>query len=642
MKKLLLLFFLCLSIYLPSQNSTLILGNNSTSPGITESYFIPGFICPQPSTYLLSVSPSSGVIVTQTSVNTFDVTFPSCGVYVISGLRPCQNFVTGYLTVNVSGYINTTNNISICQGDSVLINGIWNSTAGIYIDTINTLHCDTIITTNLNILPNNYDTINASICLGGSYTLPGGNIVSASGTYYDTISTIAGCDSIYIINLSVNSFITSSQNPVICTGNSFTLPDGSTATTTGIYLDTLLSINGCDSIITTNLIVNPIYNNNINASVCAGNSYVLPGGNSVSSAGIYNDTLLTISGCDSVINTNLSVVNAINITTNASICSGQTYTLPGGNSVSISGTYIDTLTAAGGCDSIITTNLNLINTITTNQTVSICNGNTYTLPGGTNVNTAGIYNDTINSSTGCDSIIITNLTILQNTTGLINVTVCDKEGYTFSNGTSVYNSGIFNDTLIAKNGCDSILIVNLSVNPSPISNITPGPVININYGTNTTLTATGFGTYNWYPSTGLNTTQGNTVIANPTQTTIYCVEVTSPNGCKDTSCVTITVDYVCPSDENLKVPNAFSPNGDALNDGFCLLGWNNSCIKDFEIIIFNRWGEKIFNSENPEFCWNGIYNGAISDAQVFVYYIRAINITTNNKIVRRGNITLIK
>jgi len=78
-----------------------------------------------------------------------------------------------------------------------------------------------------------------------------------------------------------------------------------------------------------------------------------------------------------------------------------------------------------------------------------------------------------------------------------------------------------------------------------------------------------------------------------------------------------------------------------MNDEFCLQGWEQ-CIIDFTVIIFDRWGEKVFESKDPNFCWDGIYNNTIMDAQVFVYYIKAKYITLDKPIIKKGNISLIR
>jgi len=178
----------------------------------------------------------------------------------------------------------------------------------------------------------------------------------------------------------------------------------------------------------------------------------------------------------------------------------------------------------------------------------------------------------------------------------------------------------------------------LTINTSPIASVSPD--ITITSGNSTTLTATGFGTYNWSPSSGLSSTSGASVIATPTQTTTYCVEVTNTSGCKDTACVTVKVDIKCSIDEKSVLPNAFSPNNDGANDEFCMPGWDN-CLSLFEIKIYNRWGDLLYQSLDPSFCWDGVSKGTKLDAQVFVYYINAITIS-GDIIHRTGNISLIR
>ncbi|MBL7918007.1 MAG: gliding motility-associated C-terminal domain-containing protein, partial [Bacteroidia bacterium] len=93
-------------------------------------------------------------------------------------------------------------------------------------------------------------------------------------------------------------------------------------------------------------------------------------------------------------------------------------------------------------------------------------------------------------------------------------------------------------------------------------------------------------------------------------------------------------------EQDFTLPNAFSPNGDGINDNFCLQGWD-FCNESFLIMIFDRWGEKVFQSDNPKFCWNGIYKGQVLSADVYIYTISA-KYADDVIINKRGNITLIK
>ena len=174
--------------------------------------------------------------------------------------------------------------------------------------------------------------------------------------------------------------------------------------------DTLRSIKGCDSIITNvELTVDTSKTMNINATICAGSFYTLPSGKQVKTAGIYIDTLKSTIDCDSIITIlNLTLTTPINVNIDTLICNGSYYTLPSGKQENATGSYIDTLKSVAGCDSIITT-LNLMVSIlkTANISATICMGSYYTLPSGKQLDSAGVYADTIRNRMGCDSMITT-------------------------------------------------------------------------------------------------------------------------------------------------------------------------------------------------------------------------------------------
>ena len=103
---------------------------------------------------------------------------------------------------------------------------------------------------------------------------------------------------------------------------------------------------------------------------------------------------------------------------------------------------------------------------------------------------------------------------------------------------------------------------------------------------------------------------------------------------------TLKENDVVPNDCNLAIPNAFSPNGDGHSDLFILQGWSG-CVVSFSIRIFDRWGENVFETKNPEEGWDGTYKGKPLNAAVFVYYIKATSLT-GKTIIKRGNISLIR
>ena len=305
------------------------------------------------------------------------------------------------------------NNKIICDGESYSVGLHIYSTTGTYRDTFPIgAGCDSIIITNLTVRAKSYTIQNKNLCIGQSFTLSNGRVITSNGIYKDTIPNI--CDSIIEYRLSFLSNITTNQNPTICKGKSFTLPKGNIVSVSGIYRDTLRASFGCDSIVITNLTVtNPTpFNNNV--TICSGKTFTRPNGNIVSTAGVYYDTIKAPNTCDSIVITNLTVTPYLQSAQTSTVCLGKSFVLPGGRSVSQNGIYKDTIRNNFGCDSIITTNLTITNPIPFTNTVAICDGQSYTLPNGNKVSRAGIYKDTLRQLNTCDSIIVTNLSVFPN------------------------------------------------------------------------------------------------------------------------------------------------------------------------------------------------------------------------------------
>ena len=127
--------------------------------------------------------------------------------------------------------------------------------------------------------------------------------------------------------------------------------------------------------------------------------------------------------------------------------------------------------------------------------------------------------------------------------------------------------------------------------------------------------------------------------ATPTVSTQYCITSFIDN-CSVRSCINVDVEPACYANSDYGFPNTFTPNDDGINDEFCLKGWAE-CSMSFQISIFNRWGEKVFESSDPNFCWDGKYLGAPLNSAVFVYYVNA-EIRKVGKVSKKGNINLIK
>lgn len=124
-------------------------------------------------------------------------------------------------------------------------------------------------------------------------------------------------------------------------------------------------------------------------------------------------------------------------------------------------------------------------------------------------------------------------------------------------------------------------------------------------------------TYSWSPGSSLNDSTLAQPIASPKTTTNYTLTVTGPNGCKLYDEVTVERDPCC---ARIVIPNSFTPNNDGLNDKFGVIVIEN--VETFYLTIYNRWGQRVFETENPSERWDGMIKGKKADNDTYFYYIK--------------------
>lgn len=198
----------------------------------------------------------------------------------------------------------------------------------------------------------------------GPYTSPSGNNVwISSGMYADTIFSGAGCDSIYAIDLTIASPSTSSIAVDEC--EFYISPSGNTWTVAGLYSDTIPNASGCDSIISIDLRLEFNSSASIQESACE--TYTSPSGDFVwTTSGIYQDTISNVAGCDSILTIDLTIGEQSVVSLADSAC--DFYISPSGTyEWTVSGMYADTIINPTGCDSVFNIDLT-INTVDTSVT----------------------------------------------------------------------------------------------------------------------------------------------------------------------------------------------------------------------------------------------------------------------------------
>lgn len=471
----------------------------------------------------------------------------------------CDSVITINLTVNSPS--SATINPAVC-GDYTAPSGAIYTMSGMYMDTIpNMATCDSVITINLTVTNNSAATISPSVC--DSFIAPSGMVYYSSGMYMDTILNMATCDSVITINLIVGAKH-ATINANTCTG-SYTVPSGAIYTMSGIYMDTIASaISGCDSILTINLTLDTATYSTINPTMCA--MYTVPSGDSTyTSSGMYMDTIANMAGCDSIITINLTITGAVTSTINPQSCTGS-YTVPSGNATyTMSGVYMDTIPSTGNCDSIITINLTVGLPTVDTITVLSCTGS-YTVPSGDSTYTvSGTYMDTITNVSGCDSVITINLTVANpafaygatqycsSTSANVTPTITGTTGGVFSSTSGLLlNGGTGEITMTGSNagtymvnyavsGCQDSVSVELGQTLS-ISVAYNGSQCTGTNGAAPTLTGyTGAGTFVISPTgLGINANTGALNLGG-SATGTYTVDYTANDICSSTASTSVTV-----------------------------------------------------------------------------------------------------
>lgn len=388
------------------------------------------------------------------------ITIDNPGTYTntIESFAGCDSTVTLHLS-----YYQPTSDLtaSICMGNTYQIGSNSYSTSGQYSDTITlSSGCDSIINLDLTVTPIERDTFDISICTGQSYSI-GTSTYTTPGFYTDNFMSVAGCDSIVYTNLEVTDVLEEFLIVDICEGESY-MVGTSVYTDAGMYQDDFITSEGCDSIAYLDLRVHQPQSTDIETSICEGETFYI-GTSPYTTSGNFQETFSSdVTGCDSTVNLSLTVLPHARITLTEEICNGTSFTV-GNSSYNSDGQSMDTLMASNGCDSIITLNLTILPTPTTNLTESICDGDTFTV-GTSDYTTTGNYQDVLIASNGCDSTVNLFLTVLDLSFTDLTEQICQGEHF-FVGNSDYTTSGNYADTLLAANGCDSIIRLDLLVTP---------------------------------------------------------------------------------------------------------------------------------------------------------------------------------
>ena len=486
----------------------------------------------------------------------------------------------------------------------------------------------------------------------------------------------------------------------ICEGATYTLPNGVVTGVPGVYPVSLIAASGCDSLVTTTISLIPAPQNNLNLRFCAGTEFALPWGEVVSNPGVYADTLLSANGCDSLLVVTLSADQPIDLSLSAdtSICSGQSVTLVAGGAENLlwspAGSLSDSTSSSvlasptqstsysvvgftGACSDTATVTVTVLPSPQAQITFSqnpVCGGDSTLVSvsgaeGYVWVN-QGLACDTcesfwlpadssitliVSATLGnCEGFASATLTVLPEVTASISgdTTLCQGEILTLiagGGGTYVWSDGTANDTLqyipsgssfvsvnVSNGACSDSAQVSVLVRPLPV--VDAGADTTIYFGGTASLQASANAEVLWQPTQFLSCIDCLDPLANTPQTQTYCLSAVNVYGCMANDCVEITVDTLC---AGLFVPNVFAPDESGHSENNCFRLYGAGCVSTMTLSVFNRWGEKVYESRNPGDCWDGQFRGQALNTGVYVFYLEA-QLITGESLSRQGNLTLIR
>ncbi|MEP7195249.1 MAG: gliding motility-associated C-terminal domain-containing protein [Saprospiraceae bacterium] len=555
--------------------------------------------CDSITTLQLTINPSSSNSIIQSACDHYDwngQTYDKSGMYTYKGqsIFGCDSIIT--LNLIIDSIIQLNINETSCNSYSW--NNMMFNQSGIYTSkALSQQGCDSITT--LDLIINKSTNSTATIRSCDSYDW-NGQIYTNSGSYTFLTQNTAGCDS--TVNLLLTIDKASSSNTNISTCDSLTW-NGTIYSTSGTYTFKTQNVSGCDSIATLNLSIQKSDNISLQQQAC--DSY-LWNGKTYTQSGLYQDKSQNVNGCDSIINLNLIINKSSNVNVTFSVCDSLNYL---GKTLNKNGTYLFTLQNSVGCDSVINLDLKILSNSILDK-VSTCD-NYHWKVNNLDYNQSGLYSQKYINTQGCDSIYTLELNINKSVQLQEQAEVC-KEYFWPVNKTIYNQSGDYVVPLKTIEGCDSILKLNLLVNPEYEK-------------TDTVYTNQD---YIWSVDHKKYSQSGT-----------YQVDFVSKDGCDSIHILLLSIE----NEVGIYYPNVIHPGG--LNGKFTI--YDNGAIQEIETLsIYDRWGELIwqkhhFNSNNIDLGWDGTFKNVNVNPGVYVWHA-ILKLKDGRLLQEKGDVTVVR
>ncbi|MBK8566450.1 MAG: gliding motility-associated C-terminal domain-containing protein [Saprospiraceae bacterium] len=480
--------------------------------------------------------------------------------------------INNLLLIDALQPVYTNNAFLLCQGDSVFAANDWQTQTGIYVDSLTTqFGCDSIVTTNLL-----FNLSSDTVFLASQTCDP-----TLAGVFAESLTNSAGCDSTIVTTITLLSSDTVFVASQTCD-----------PTLAGVFTENLTNSAGCDSTIVTTITLLSSDTVFIASQTC-----------DPALAGVFTENQTNAAGCDSTIVTTITLLSSDTVFIASQTCDPA-----------LAGVFNQTMTSSAGCDSTIVTTITLLSSDTVFIASQTCDPSL-----------TGVFTQNLTNSAGCDSTVVTSVALFQSDTVLIPSQTCDPA-----------LAGVFTQYLTNSAGCDSTIVTTVTLHHSDsvyVISQTCDPAL---VGTSIEILFNQF---------GCDSTVFSTVTLLPTDTVLVAITTCEPgevgvfqemltNGFGCDSLVLHTISLLPPDscEPVLRVyaPNAFSPNGDGVNDLFQL--YTNEFAQRIQSLqVYSRWGERVYEAydlvpNDPAAGWDGKFRAKPMDAGTFLFWAVMIDL----------------
>lgn len=533
------------------------------------------------------------------------------------------------VNLDLSFYPSPIFEFSATDCDSYTWNDSTYTQSGNYIQRFQSVNgCDSLVTLHLTIhnsCTTEFDAINCDTYTWNTQSY------NQSGDYVQHFQTVNGCDSTVTLHLTINQSVTSQFTQTVC--DSYTWND-QTYSQSGDYVQHFQTTQGCDSAVTLHLVVNPVISFNFAQTAC--DTFVW-NDSIYTRSGDYVQQFRTVSGCDSTVTLHLTIHQSDSVEVNVTRCDTYTWNT---QTYAQSGDYIQEFQTVHGCDSVVTLHLTIDSSVVSEFDTIGCESFTWNNQEYTQ---SGDYTQLLQTVNGCDSTVTMHLTIDRLTlsarnlqpehcghadgSATIEVTehvaevIFDWGNLQHVNGHTVDHLAVGDYSVAASDSmCHTELDFRISAAPTPHACFNVLPIAeSVSLGTMMRFVNCSQSANQWFWDMG----DGSTFTDQSVEYTYpmmgtYTVTliVNDEFGCVDTASQDVRVR----EDMRFYVPNAFSPNGDGLNDVFIPIGTELS-EEGYTLAIYNRWGELIFLTHRLDQGWDGTFKGRYVESGSVMHYI---------------------